>query len=380
MKDLTPKIAFNIPYYTGKEIRYIQDVFERKYVAGNGFYSKKVHDFFKRKWGLKNVLLTTSGTDALEMAALLLDIKPGDEIILPSYTFVSTALAFVRQGAVPKFVDSMPDHPNMDVQAIEPLITEKTKAIVVVHYAGMAVDMDTVMGLARKNNLPVVEDAAQAIHSFYKDKPLGSIGDLGIFSFHETKNIHCGEGGLLIINNRDWVERAEIVWEKGTNRSKFFKGEVNKYEWVDLGSSFLPDEMNAAFLWAQLEEVDNIHRKRMNIWNRYYEGLKDWADENGVILPRIPEYATHNAHIFYMILPEHIHRDQFIAYLKENGIHAVFHYLALHRSPFGQAYANLREPFPNTIKYTNRLVRLPLHLYLSKNEINYIIEKIKRFG
>ena len=299
-------IPFNKPYFTGKETEYIQDAVSRGKISGNGYYTQLCHDFFETKYSFNKVLLTSSCTDALEMAAILIDIQPGDEVIVPSYTFVSTANAFVLRGAKIIFADSRSDHPGIDEDKIEALITSKTKAIVPVHYAGVACDMDKIMNLANKYNLFVVEDAAQAIDSYYTGtdgvkRPLGSIGHLAAFSFHETKNIISGEGGMLVVNDERFVKRAEIIWEKGTNRSAFFKGEVDKYGWVDIGSSFLPSDITAAFLWAQLEHLEEIQDKREVIWNTYYEGLKDWACTNNISLPIIPEYGMNNAHMFYLI-------------------------------------------------------------------------------
>jgi dTDP-4-amino-4,6-dideoxygalactose transaminase len=318
------------------------------------------------------------------MCALLLDIKPGDEVILPSYTFVSTALAFVRQGAVLRFVDSRADHPGMDEEAIEALITNKTKAIVPVHYAGVACDMGKIMAIAQKHNLVVVEDAAQAIDSYYcptipkgerDKKALGTIGHLSAFSFHETKNIQCGEGGLLGINDERFVKRAEILWEKGTNRAEFFRGEVNKYGWVDTGSSFLPSEVVAAFLWAQLEELDKIQDRRKEIWESYNTTLQGWAQQNGVQLPSIPNDATNNGHMFYMVCPSIDFRTRFISYLKEQGVHAVFHYLSLHKSPYYQSKHDGRA-LPQSDRYTDCLVRLPLYYEL---DVNRVIDAILNF-
>jgi dTDP-4-amino-4,6-dideoxygalactose transaminase len=300
-------IPFNKPYLTGKENDYIIEAVNSGKISGNGLFTKKCQDFFESKYGFKKVLLTTSCTDALEMAAMLANIKEGDEVIVPSYTFVSTAIAFVRQGAKIVFADSYSDNPNIDADKIESLITEKTKAIVPVHYAGVACDMDIIMDLAAKYNLLVIEDAAQAIDSYYigKDgvkKALGSIGHLAAFSFHETKNIIAGEGGMLSINDERFIQRAEIIWEKGTNRAEFFRGEVNKYGWVDTGSSFLPSEIIAAFLWAQIENLDDIQKRRLEIWNTYFEKLTGWARVNNIKMPSIPNYATNNGHMFYLFV------------------------------------------------------------------------------
>ncbi len=371
-------IPFNKPFLTGKETIYIKDAVETGHISGNGKYTKMCQHFFEDRYQFKKTLLTTSCTDALEMCAMLLNIQPGDEVVVPSYTFVSTALAFVRQGAKIVFVDSRFDYPGIDEEKIEKLITPKTKAIVVVHYAGVAVDMDKVMALAKKHDIFVVEDAAQAIDSFYKGKPLGGIGHLGTFSFHETKNIQCGEGGLLIINDERFLKRAEIIWEKGTNRAEFFRGEVNKYGWVDIGSSFLPSEVTAAFLYAQLEHLDEIQHKRKSIWEQYYSGLKPLEETGKLKLPVIPDYATNNGHMFYLITNSEKERTELIEYLKANGVHAVFHYLSLHRSPYYGKEAELKE-LPMSDYYMGYLLRLPLYYELKENEMNYIISKIVEF-
>src|SRR5665647_619118 len=348
-------IPFNKPYLTGKEMHYIYQAVYSGKISGNGMYTKKCQRYFEERFGFKKALLTTSCTDALEMCAILASIQPGDEVIVPSYTFVSTALAFVRQGAKIVFADSRQDHPGIDEDSIEKLITPKTKAIVPVHYAGVACDMDKIMALADKYNLLVIEDAAQAIESFYKGKPLGSIGHMAAFSFHETKNINSGEGGLLAINDERFIQRAEIIWEKGTNRAEFFRGEVNKYGWVDIGSSFLPSEIIAAYLWAQLENLDDIQKKRKNIWEKYFEALKVWAIDNEIGLPFIPDYATNNGHMFYLVCNNIEQRTQIIENLKIGGVLAVFHYLSLHKSKF---YESNKEEFSclNSDRYTNCIV------------------------
>ncbi|MCL4132286.1 UNVERIFIED_CONTAM: hypothetical protein GTU68_013011 [Idotea baltica] len=327
-------IPFNKPFLTGKETEYIVEAVNSGHISGNGVFTKKCHRFFTEKYGFTKVLLTTSCTDALEMCALLLDIKPGDEVIVPSYTFVSTALAFVRQGAKIVFADSLSNHPNMDIDKVESLITDKTKVIVPVHYASMAVDMDKLMSIADKYGIYVVEDAAQAVNTFYKGKPLGGIGHLGAYSFHETKNIISGEGGMLIINDKSMADRAEILWEKGTNRASFFRGEVNKYGWVDTGSSFLPSEVTAAFLYAQLEKMDMIQRNRISIWNLYKDGLSDLEKQGKIKLPIVPENSTNNGHMFYIICGSLEERTKLISYLKERDILSVFHYLSLHKSEY----------------------------------------------
>ena len=371
-------IPFNKPFLTGKEAHYMYQAVYTGKLSGNGYFTKKCQEFFSNKYGFKKCLMTTSCTDALEMAAILCDIKPGDEVIVPSYTFVSSALAFVREGAKIIFADSYDNNPNIDADKIESLITEKTKVIVPVHYAGVACDMDKIMAIADKYNLLVVEDAAQAIDSYYKGRSLGSIGHLGCFSFHETKNIISGEGGLLAINDERFIRRAEIIWEKGTNRSEFFRGEVNKYGWVDTGSSFLPSEIISAFLCAQLENMDMIQNRRKAIWNKYYEGLKDLGDNGCFHLPNIPEYATNNAHMFYIVCNSLDERSALIKYLKENEILSVFHYLSLHKSDY---YTSKYEggELPNCDKFADCLVRLPMFYELKDEEIEYIINKIVKF-
>lgn len=371
-------IPFNKPYLTGKEAHYIYQAVYSGKISGNGIFTKKCQSFFEENYGFKKVLLTTSCTDALEMAALLLDISPGDEVIIPSYTFVSTALAFVRQGAKIVFADSRKDLPGIDEDSIEALITPRTKAIVPVHYGGVACDMDKIVAIAQKYNLFIVEDAAQSIDSYYKGKALGTIGHLSAFSFHETKNIISGEGGMLGINDERFIKRAEILWEKGTNRAEFFRGEVNKYGWVDTGSSFLPSEIIAAFLFAQLENLAGIQEKRKSIWEQYYDGLKDLEKKGKVQLPIIPDYATNNAHLFYLICKDLDERTKLIEHLKANGINAVFHYLSLHKSPYYNAKHNGRK-LPNCDKYADCLVRLPLFYELEKEQIKIINDKIKEF-
>jgi len=368
-------IPFNKPYLTGKETQYIEQAVRSGKISGNGDFTRKCQSFFEEKYGFKKCLLTTSCTDALEMCAILCNIQPGDEVIIPSYTFVSTALAFVRQGAKIVFADSYENNPNIDADKIEALITPHTKAIVPVHYAGIACDMDKIMLLAEKYNLLVIEDAAQAVDSFYKGKPLGSIGHLAAFSFHETKNIISGEGGMLAINDERFIHRAEIIWEKGTNRTEFFRGEVNKYGWVDTGSSFLPSEITAAFLWAQIEHLDEIQAKRKQIWNAYYESLKLLENKGLIRLPEIPEYATNNAHMFYLVCNSPEDRTKLIAHLKSNGILAVFHYLSLHSSEYYKDKHDGRI-LENCDKFADCLVRLPLFYELEYKEISYIIEKI----
>lgn len=366
-------IPFNKPYLTGKELVYIEDAVKKGKISGNGHYTHLCHDFFETKYGFSKCLLTTSCTDALEMAAILINIQDGDEVIMPSYTFVSTANAFVLRGAKIIFADSRKDHPGIDEDAIEALITPKTKAIVPVHYAGVACDMDKIMELAQKYNLFVIEDAAQAIDSFYtgKDgvqKPLGSIGHLGAFSFHETKNIISGEGGMLAINDSQFSERAEIIWEKGTNRSAFFRGEVDKYGWVDVGSSFLPSEIIAAFLWAQLENLENIQQVRKAHWEHYNRELQEWAVENEIQLPTIPSYASNNGHMFYLVCKSMGQRTTIIEKLKSKGILSVFHYISLHNSLFYKDNHS-GNPLPESDRYSDCVLRLPLFYELDVTNV-----------
>ena len=370
-------IPFNKPYCSGRELKYIEEVCHSTTMSGNGQFTKKCQTFFEEKYGFKKCLLATSGTDALEMCAMLCDLKAGDEVIVPSYTFVSTALAFLREGAKVVFADSSSENPNMEAEQIEPLITPKTKVIAVVHYAGVACDMDAIMALAEKHNLLVVEDAAHCVDSFYKGKPLGGIGHLGAFSFHETKNISSGEGGMCVINDERFVRRAEIIWEKGTNRAEFYRGMVNKYGWVDMGSSFLPSEFNAAYLWAQLEQLDDIQGKRKHIWNRYFEGLNGKIGDK-VKLPYIPEYATNNAHMFYLLCPSLEYRTALMNYLKEHDIQTTFHYLPLHSSKYYEDKHDGRV-LTNCDYYGDCLVRLPLFYELEDIEIDKIIKHIVRF-
>lgn len=368
-------IPFNKPYLTGKEMHYIYQAVYSGKISGNGMFTQKCQKYFEERFGFKKALLTTSCTDALEMCAILADIKQGDEVIVPSYTFVSTALAFVRQGANIIFSDSRIDHPGFDEDRIEELITPKTKAIVPVHYAGVACDMDKIMFLAEKYNLLVIEDAAQAIDSYYKGKPLGSIGHLAAFSFHETKNINCGEGGMLAINDQRFIKRAEIIWEKGTNRAEFFRGEINKYGWVDLGSSFLPTEIVAAYLWAQIENINIIQKRRTEIFSSYYTKLKDWAQLNNVKLPYIPEYASNNGHMFYLVCKDIDARTKIIHHLKDAGIYAVFHYQSLHKSSFYTNNYNGKDLLQSD-RYTDCLFRLPLFFELSQSEIELICNSL----
>lgn len=371
-------IPFNKPYITGKEAHYLYQAVYSGHISGNGMYTKKCQHLFEERWGFKKTLLTTSCTDALEMCALLLDIQPGDEVIVPSYTFVSTALAFVRQGAKIVFADSRADHPGIDEDSIEALITSKTKVIVPVHYAGIACDMDKIMTIANKHNIFVVEDAAQAIDSYYNGKALGSIGHLAAFSFHETKNIQCGEGGLLAINDDRFIKRAEILWEKGTNRAEFFRGEINKYGWVDTGSSFLPSELNASFLYAQLENIDEIQIRRKEIWHQYYDGLRSLHKQGKLYLLIKEESTTINGHMFYVVCKSMKERTELIEFLKLKGIYAVFHYQSLHSSEYYNHKHDGRA-LEQSDRYTNQLLRLPFHLHLCDAEIKLIINTIKLF-
>ncbi|MDR3680982.1 MAG: dTDP-4-amino-4,6-dideoxygalactose transaminase [Flavipsychrobacter sp.] len=368
-------IPFNKPYLTGKEGHYIYQAVLSGKISGDGIFTKKCHQFFEDRFKFKKCLLTTSCTDALEMAAILLNIQPGDEVIIPSYTFVSTANAFVLRGATIVFADSNKDNPNLAVDAIEALITPRTKAIVPVHYAGIACDMDKIMELAAKYNLYVIEDAAQAIDSYYKGRPLGSIGHMAAFSFHETKNIMSGEGGMLVINDDAFIHRAEIIREKGTNRSSFFRGEVNKYSWVDIGSSFLPSDIIAAFLYAQLENLTDIQAKRKEIWNTYYRLLKPLENEGFIKLPYLPDYATNNAHMFYIVCRNLEERQGLISRLKDKNILSVFHYLSLHKSTYYEKIHGDRELFYSD-HYTDCLVRLPMYYELTDEDLALITGEV----
>jgi dTDP-4-amino-4,6-dideoxygalactose transaminase len=369
-------IPFNKAYLAGKEINYISECLKSGMTSGDGPFTKKCHSFFEKKYGFKKVLLTTSCTDALEMAAILLNIKEGDEVIVPSYTFVSTANAFALRGAKIVFADSMPDHPNIDVSKIEPLITERTRVIVPVHYAGIACDMDEIMRIAKKYDLFVVEDSAQAIDSYYKDRPLGSIGHLATFSFHVTKNIISGEGGMLAINDQRFIERAEIIREKGTNRGKFFRGEVDKYGWVDIGSSFLPSDVTAAYLLAQLEELERIQQKRKSLWSCYKQGLNVLKEKGMMDVMEIPPSATNNGHMFYVICKNLAERSELIQHLKENGIASVFHYLSLHKSSFYEKRHTGGE-LPNADHFTDCLLRLPFYYDMTEETVSKVCDTIK---
>ena len=372
-------ISFNVPPYIGSEDAYISDAIKKHKICGDGEYTKKCNSWIEQKTGTSKALLTTSCTHATEMAALLCDIKPGDEVIMPSYTFVSTADAFVLRGAKAVFVDIRPDTMNIDEDLIEAAITDKTRAIVPVHYAGVACEMDKIMEIAKKYNLYVVEDAAQGIMSTYKGKALGTIGDFGCYSFHETKNFSMGEGGAILIKDGKNAEAAEIIREKGTNRSKFFRGQIDKYTWVEAGSSYLPSELNAAYLYAQLENADKINDDRMATWNRYYEQLKPYAEAGRIELPTIPEGCVHNAHMFYIKMRDLEDRTKFISYMKENGVGCVFHYIPLHGSPAGKKYGEFRGEDRYTTKESERLVRLPMYYGLTEEDCEYICGKIKQY-
>lgn len=373
-------IPFNKPYCSGRELDYMKVVCGSMTMSGNGDFTKKCHAFFEERYGFKKCLLTTSGTDALEMCAMLCELKPGDEVIVPSYTFVSSAIAFLREGAKVVFADSGADNPNITVDTIRPLINGHTKVIVVVHYAGVACDMDAIMQLAEEHHLLVVEDAAHSIDSFYKGRPLGSIGHLGAFSFHETKNINCGEGGMLVVNDERFIRRSEIIWEKGTNRAEFYRGMVNKYGWCDIGSSFLPSEFNAAFLWAQLEQLEDIQGKRIHIWNIYDSILRGCVEQYGIRLPQIPDYATNNGHMYYLVCQSLEQRTRLMAALKEQGIQTTFHYLPLHSSAYYKDQFH-GAPLTNCDRYGDCLVRLPLFYELSDDDAiriaQLIVEELK---
>jgi dTDP-4-amino-4,6-dideoxygalactose transaminase len=372
------KIPFNKIFVTGKEIEYIQDAVKRNCIGGGSYYSGLCEALIKDRYSYNNCYTTSSCTDALEIISLLTELEEGDEVILPSYTFVSTANIIMLRKAVPVFADSHPDSPNIDPAQIEKLITKKTKAVIVVHYSGIACDMDRIKEITDRNNIFLIEDSAHSIDSYYKGIPLGSIGDFSAFSFHETKNITAGEGGMLIVNDGEYADRAEILREKGTNRAKYLKGEVNKYEWVDVGSSYVSSELNMAFLFAQLENIEIIQQKRINAWNFYYNALKQLESINIIKLPYIPDYATNNAHIFYMICSSNKERNDLIKYLAENNISSAFHYLSLHKSPFYRdKYTG--DELVNSDMYSERLVRLPLYTEIRNEELMFITEKVKVF-
>ena len=374
------KISFNRPPFVGKETEYIREAVEQNgMICGDGPFTKRCSAWMKEKFDTKHVLLTTSCTHALEMAAFLADIKPGDEVIMPSYTFVSTADAFVLRGAKCVFVDIRPETMNIDERLNEDAITEKTKAIVPVHYAGVSCAMDEIMAIAKKYNLKVIEDAAQGVNAFYKGKPLGTIGDFGCYSFHETKNYSMGEGGAILFQEDKYLEPAEILREKGTDRSKYFRGQVDKYRWVGYGSSYLPSDMYAAYLWAQLEEADKINEKRLAIWNFYHENLEDLEKQGVIERPFIPDYATHNAHMYYLKVKDLETRTRLLAYLKEQGILSVFHYVPLHSAPAGMEFGRFHGEDKYTTKESERLLRLPMYYSLKMEEAEEVVEALKRF-
>lgn len=372
-------IHFNVPPFTGKEVEYMKEAIANHKICGDGPFTKKCNEFLEKKFNAKKVLLTTSGSTALDMAALLCDLKPGDEVILPSFTFSSTANSFVLVGAKLVFVDIRPDTMNIDETKIEAAITSKTKVICAVHYAGVACEMDTIMDIARRHNLKVVEDAAQGVMSTYKGKFLGTIGDFGCYSFHETKNYSMGEGGALVINDEKYVERAEILREKGTNRSQFYRGQVAKYNWVDFGDSYLPSDLNAAYLWAQLELIEEINNNRLATWNRYYSEFKYLEDKGLVELPIVPSECTHNAHMFYMKLKDLDERTRFLSFMKENDVLCVFHYVPLHSAPAGLKFGRFDGEDKYTTSESDRLVRLPLYYNIDAKDLDYVVNKIKEF-
>ena len=372
-------IPFNVPPCVGNEFEYVKQAIESHKICGDGQFTKQCHAWMENRFQAQKVLLTTSGTSALDMALLLCDLQPGDEVILPSYTFSSTATAPVLAGAKLVFVDIRPDTMNIDEKKIEQAITDKTKVIIAMHYAGVACEMDTIMTIARKYNLKVVEDAAQGVMSTYKGKYLGTIGDFGCYSFHETKNYSMGEGGAILVNNPEYIERAEILREKGTNRAKFFRGQVDKYTWVDFGDSYLPSELNAAYLWAQLEKADEINEDRLKTWNLYYETLKTLEEEGKVELPVIPEGCVHNAHMFYIKVKDLEERTALLSYLKENGVLAVFHYIPLHSAPAGLKYGRFHGDDQYTTKESERLLRLPMYYGLDKEDLITIVDAVIDF-
>lgn len=372
-------ITFNVPPYTGNEIKYIEQAVKNQKICGDGAFTKQCNAWIEEKFHAQKALLTTSGTTALEMATLLCDLKEGDEVILPSYTFSSTATSVVLTGATLVFVDIRPDTMNIDETKIEAAITSKTKAIIAVHYAGVACEMDTIMDIARRHNLLVIEDAAQGVMSTYKGRALGTIGDFGCYSFHETKNYSMGEGGAIIINNPEYNERAEILREKGTNRAKFFRGQVDKYTWVDYGSSYLPSDLNAAYLWAQLEKADEINNNRLESWNKYYSALKPLENQGLIELPVIPNECEHNAHMFYVKLKNLKERTEFIKYLKENGVQSSFHYVPLHSAPAGIKFGRFDGEDQYTTIESERLTRLPMYYGLTNEDQGKVIEYIKKY-
>lgn len=372
-------ISFNIPPYIGTEIEFVRQAAENHHLCGDGAFTKKCSEWMEERFHAEKILLTTSGSAALDMAAFLCDLQPGDEVILPSYTFSSTANAFVLAGAKLVFVDIRPDTMNIDEKRIEAAITDKTRVICVVHYAGVACEMDTIMDIAHRHNLLVVEDAAQAVMSTYKGKALGTIGDFGCFSFHETKNYSMGEGGALLVNRRDAIEKAEILREKGTNRSKFYRGQVDKYTWVDYGDSYLPSELNAAYLWAQLECADQINEQRLGCWREYDRLLAPLAESGKIICPTVPDMCVHNAHMYYIKLKDIKTRDEMVRFLKGKGIGSVFHYIPLHSSPAGLRFGRFDGEDIYTTKESERLTRLPMYYGLKMEDVHYVVDTIKSF-
>lgn len=372
-------IDFNIPPFTGKELDYMQQAIKNKKICGDGEFTKKCSRWMEEKFQANHVLLTTSCTHALEMAAVLTRVKPGDEVILPSYTFVSTADAFVQRGATLVFVDIRPETMNLDERLIEDAITEKTKVIVPVHYAGVGCAMDEIMEIAARHHLMVVEDAAQGVYAYYKGRALGTIGDFGCYSFHETKNYSMGEGGALVFQNNDYLERAEIVREKGTDRSKFFRGQVDKYRWMDYGSSYLPSDLNAAYLWAQLEMAKKIREDRLESWNYYHEELRSLADAGYIEQPFIPDYAEHNAHMYYIKTKDLETRGRLIDFLAKREIHTVFHYVPLHSAPAGQKFGRFHGEDKYTTKESERLLRLPMYYQLKEEDQEQVVKAVKEF-
>ena len=372
-------IHFNVPPFVGTEFTYMKEAVDNHKICGDGPFTKKCDEWLEKRFGTPKAMLTTSGSSALDMAALLCGLKPGDEVILPSFTFSSTANSFVLAGAKLVFVDIRPDTMNIDEKKIEAAITEKTKVICAVHYAGVACEMDNIMEIARKHNLMVVEDAAQAVMSTYKEKALGTIGDFGCYSFHETKNYSMGEGGAILINNVKYIERAEILREKGTNRSQFFRGQVAKYNWVDFGDSYLQSDLNAAYLWAQLEVADEINNNRLDTWNTYWSAFKSFAEDGRIVLPTIPDGCVHNAHMFYMKLSDLETRQKYISFMKENDILCVFHYVPLHSAPAGLKFGRFHGVDEYTTHDSDRLVRLPMYYNIAKNDLDKVIEKTKEF-
>lgn len=371
------KIKFNKPYFSGKEFEYMARAIKKGHISGDGIFSNKIRNFINKKFGTLDSLFVTSGTAALDMSAILIDLAYNDEVIMPSFTFVSTANAIVLRGAKPVFVDIEPNTLNIDPNEIEKNITEKTRAIYPVHYAGISCDMDSIMKIGKNYNLKVVEDAAQGLNSKYKDSYLGTIGDIGCYSFHETKNYQCGEGGAVLINDPKYIERAEIIREKGTNRSKFFRGEIDKYTWVDIGSSYIGSDLLAAFLWAQFQELDLIQEKRKKIFNFYYNNLKDLENEGKIRLPIIPKHTKPNYHLFYILCQNEKKRNWLLQKLKLKGINAIFHYIPLHSSPMGQKYGYKKGDLPITEELSSRLIRLPFHLYLNNKKLEYIVKTLK---